>query len=578
MPELTSYYPDQGAFAQCSYFQTGPPPVALTAVNEIVLPVMTLPRPTTDSTETTTIPSTTFPTTTAQPGPSEVSETPSRTSVTRTTDATTSTGQNGGSAPPPPPGDNGEEQENSPSAPGSPTQGATTNTPPAGGGSPDPTTSSGGASSVVVPPNNGDGDQEASSNVPVIPAQSPTADSPAAGAGPSSPAASSGGAPPVIALPTETSGNDESPPGGVVVGGSTTISAGGQAATASGTTFSVLPSAGGIVGIADGETTTLPLPLPAPVPTPGPDFVRPVASAAQEGYVVAGPTITEGGEGVVISGTSYTVPPSGPGVVAVSDAGSTTLQPSQLADLGISTASGSQDGYAFRDRTLGVGGSAIVVSGTTYSALAEGSGIAIAASGSSSVVAVSEATNIPGLGDVEVLDQSGGVYVLDGSVTVSAGGAARTISNTVYSALPSGFGVLVASNGAGDEFAPYIEQGVSGAGTEGQQDQNYIIGAELLSGNGGAGGVTTVSGVVYSALPSGSGVLVVANGTSTTIAVSLTGEGGSDGASRPTSTGSFNPNESVVAYAGTSSPRRYESGLIGLVGCLSFLVIVGNVW
>ena len=332
--------------------------------------------------------------------------------------------------------------------------------------------------------------------------------------------------------------------------------------------------------MADGETRTLPLPLPTPAPAPGPisDFVRPVTSAGQGGFVVAGPTITQGGEGVVISGTSYTALPSGSGVVAISDGGSTTLQqPSQLVGLGINTLPGSEGGYLFTDQTLSVGGSAVVIAGETYSALPQGSGIAVVASGSSSIITVSEATNIPGLGEVEVLDQAGGVYVLDGSVTVSAGGTPVTISNTVYSALPSGFGVLVGPDGTGDEFAPYIEQGVSGSDSDGQKGESYIIGAELLSENG-AGSATSVAGVVYSALPSGSGVLVVANGTSTTIAVSSTGDGGSDGSGRPTSTDSSDgsdSNESVVPFTGASSPGKYESRVIGWAGYLGFLVMIG---
>jgi hypothetical protein len=604
MPELTISYPNEGAYAQCSYFQTGPPPVALTAVNEIVLPVLTLPRSTTeDSPETTTSPSTTPPTTTAQPEPSEVSQIPSQTSVSRTTDATTSSEQSEGPAstntPPasngsptttaspdgtPPviatPSENGgEDQEPSSNSPGSPGQGATTNRQSANDGSPTTTASSVGAPPVVESPSDNGEVQEGSSNVPVIPAQGATTNTLPANSGPSNPAASSKSAPPIIALPSQTSDNDQTPPEVIVVGGSTTISAGGQAAAASGTTFSVLPSAGGVIGIAGGETTTLALPTPAPAPVS--DFVRPVTSVGQEGFVVAGPTITQGGEGVVISDTTFTVLPSDSGVLAISDAGSTTLQPSQLPGLGINTLPDSQGGgYTFPSQTLSPSGSAVVVAGATYSALPQGSGIFIAASGSSSIITVPEATSIQGLGEVEILETSSrdGVYVLDNSVTVSAGGAPATISNTVYSALPSGFGVLVIPGGSGvgdgDNFAAYIEQGVSGTGSpDGQQQgETYIIGAELVSEvSNGAGSVATVAGVVYSALPSGSGVLVVANGTSTTVSVS-------DGTSGSTSTngsGEDGPHESVVAFAGTASPGRYDLGATGWAGYLGALVMMG---
>jgi hypothetical protein len=291
-------------------------------------------------------------------------------------------------------------------------------------------------------------------------------------------------------------------------------------------------------------------------------------------------------------------------VVAISDVGSRTLQASELAEFGIRTVAGSQGGYAFASQTLGIGGSAVVVSGATYSAVPQGSGAAVvvvAASGESSstiAVAAGATTSIAGLGEVQVLDQPArGVYVLDGSVTISAGGAPVTVSNTVYSALPSGFGVLVAAPGGGggggdgnDDFAPYIEQGVSGSGSgseeggEQQQGESYIIGAEMGSGgngaDGGGGSVTTVAGVVYSALPSGSGVLVVADGTSRTVAVvgGPTGDadGGRDGPGRPTSTGNAGedgPDETVVAYAGTASSSM---GVVGWAGYLGVLLMVGT--
>jgi hypothetical protein len=614
MPELTNSYPNECIYAQCSYFQTGPPPIALTAVNEIVLPVLTLPRSTTeDSPETTTGPSTTTPTTTARPGPSEISQIPSQTSLSRTTDATTSSEHSDGPAPtnsppasdgsptttassdgPPPviatPSENGgEDQETSSISPGSPGQGATTNRQSANNGSPTTTASSNGPPLVVAPPSDNGEEQQTNSNAPVIPAQGAT----------TNPTASSNNAPPIIALPTQPSNNDQTPPSVIVVGGSTTISAGGQAAAASGTTFSVLPSAGGIIGVANGETTTLSLPTPAPAAIS--DFIRPVASAQQIGFIVPGPTITQGGEGVIISGTTYTALPSGSGVVAISEARSTTLQPSQLPGLGITIVpndnnQGGGGGYAFPSQTLAVGGSAVVVSSATYSALPQGSsiGIVVAASGSSSTIAIpSEAAtaNIPGLGAVEILDPSSnsgeGVYVLSNSITLTAGGAPATISNTVYSALPSGFGVLVIPDGGdggaeGDDFAAYIEQGVSGTDADGQQGESYIIGAELVSdddGGAGVGSATTVAGVVYSALPSGSGVLVVVDGTSTTVAVSSTGDGGSDGQSTSTSTGGSSggdePEESVVAYAGTASAGRYGLGVMGWAGYVGVLVMAG---
>jgi hypothetical protein len=199
-----------------------------------------------------------------------------------------------------------------------------------------------------------------------------------------------------------------------------------------------------------------------------------------------------------------------------------------LTSFGISTVSGSPEAYILPGQTLAAGGAAAVISGATYSILSQGSSIQIVSNGQTSVVPISDATGIPGVGAVSTVDTIAEGYVLDGSITVIAGGAAATVSGIVYSALPSGLGVVVDGS---DEFATYIEQGISGSGTG---DSPYIIGGTALPSAGGA--AVTVSGVVYSALPSGSGVLVVDDGKSTTIGISsTTGSSSSRQASATTS-------------------------------------------
>jgi hypothetical protein len=355
---------------------------------------------------------------------------------------------------------------------------------------------------------------------------------------------------PIAIAPGVTFQNDGSSQG-IVVGGSTTIIAGGAAATGSGgTTFSVLPSGGGVVAAANGRTSTLALPTPAVSAEQG--GVRPLTTSAQA-VALPGSTISEGGSIVTISGTTFSALPSGLGVVVESDgAAATTVQASQLASLGISTVSGSPGAYILPSQTLAAGGPDAVISGATYSILPQGNSIQIVSNGQTSTVAISEATNVPGLGQVSTVDTIAEGYVLDGSITVIAGGAASTVSGVVYSALPSGLGVVVDGS---DEFASYIEQGISGSGSG---DSPYIIGGTALPSAGGD--AVTVSGVVYSALPSGSGILVVDGGKSTTIEISSTTSGSSTKQSSATTTGDRSTGRpSAMLTSGSSGSAAEES-------------------
>jgi hypothetical protein len=118
MSELTDYYPGEGLFEQCTWFQTGPPPVALTAANQIVLPVMTLrdASPTTTQSPSTPPNTLTTPTTTARPADTDAGTTPSRTSVPQTavTKISSLPEKSDDSTARPPPNDVPEESEKEP--------------------------------------------------------------------------------------------------------------------------------------------------------------------------------------------------------------------------------------------------------------------------------------------------------------------------------------------------------------------------------------------------------------------------------------------------------------------------------
>lgn len=696
MPELTDYYPGEGLFEQCTLFQTGPPPVALTPANQIILPVLTLPGAGTTTTQSPTTTSDS-PTTTPRPADTGAGTTPTQTSAAQTTatdspappeetddspalpsqtttpeepeNKPTVTSPEGPDSSPPettaPDGSSDEPSETTTSqGSGSPPV-QSDNTGGQGGqntatttqGSANPSAQSDGAdeqedesdtSPSIVIPTQADDDvsntagqpqgpgastsPQGGSGVPVIPATTavpttttlPVAIVPgvtfendgsssrivvggsttivaggaaAVGSGTTfSVLPSAGGiaaaadgststlplpAPitstpatatlPVAIVPGVTLENDGSS-SQIVVGGSTTIVAGGAAAVGSGTTFSVLPSAGGIVAVADGTTSIVPLPAPTTAAEQG--SVRPLTTSTQ-GFALPGPTITGGGEIVSISGTTFSALPSGLGVVVASDGGlTTTVSPSQLESLGISTVSDSPEAYVLPGQTLAAGGTAVVVSGATYSVLPQGDSIQVVSDGRTSVVAITEATGIPGIGEISVVDAEAEGYVLDGSITVIAGGAAATISGVVYSALPSGLGVVVDDS---DEFASYIEQGISGSESDEGGDAPYIIGGTSLPSAGGS--AVTVSGVVYSALPSGSGVLIVADGESTTIGLSSTTStsGGEAGTSATAGTSGSDAEESTAPSTGvassTASLLTRLSGRV-VVGVIALLIML----
>lgn len=190
------------------------------------------------------------------------------------------------------------------------------------------------------------------------------------------------------------------------------------------------------------------------------------------------------------------------------------------------------------------------------------------------MVAASEPTKVPGIDQISSATTADG-YVVDGSVTLTAGGSAAKISRSVYSALPSGFGVLVADESEADEFASYIAQGIGGTEqSRGDDEGGYIIGLDSVTASGGSKAIT-VSGVVYSVLPSDSGVLVVADGSSTTIEVSrlANGTGTLGGESQATWThgSGTDAQQSMVVYTGASSSRTVHTA--GVCGVLFFGVL-----
>jgi hypothetical protein len=128
-----------------------------------------------------------------------------------------------------------------------------------------------------------------------------------------------------------------------------------------------------------------------------------------------------------------------------------------------------------------------------------------------------------------------------GSQTVSAGGPAVTASGTTFSALPSGSGVQIIVGG----LTSTLIIPAPGASTTSSGKANVVVGSQTLTVGGPA---ITQAGTTYSALPSGSGIRVVANGQTSTV-------GPIAFAAATPSTGSAN---SSPAIKGPSSPANVD--------------------
>jgi hypothetical protein len=161
---------------------------------------------------------------------------------------------------------------------------------------------------------------------------------------------------------------------------------------------------------------------------------------------------------------------------------------------------------------LAAGEMPIIASGTTFSALASGSGVVAVADGTSTTL-----TDIPHAGSIshvrisDTAEDDDARYVLPNGSTATAGGQAITVSGTIYSALPSNSGIIVAANGQSKTLdaasLPTPPPTLS-------SPDIYILNASLTMTAGGP--AATISGTTYSALPSNSGILVIAHGETTT--------------------------------------------------------------
>ncbi|KAK5676313.1 hypothetical protein LTS10_011125 [Elasticomyces elasticus] len=287
----------------------------------------------------------------------------------------------------------------------------------------------------------------------------------------------------------------------VAAGGSTATLAQGQTTSLGGQAISAAGN-GAVIGNGNSATTVLP------------DSSVPVSPAAgDDAYQVDGQTVSAGGSAAIVSGTTYFALGSGSGIrVAANEVTSTAFAPDTTQDGPVSSA----DGYDIAGTTLQAGSSAIVVAGTTYSALPSGSGVIVQSAGGSSTVLTVPSAAITAL-------SASGEHAVAGN-TLTAGGAAATISGATYSVLPSSGGVQIVQNGVtsilytGNQDSS-TQADPAASVTPLSASNAYAIAGQTITAGGAA---VTVSGTTFSALPSGSGVQEVQAGITSILQVGST--------------------------------------------------------
>jgi hypothetical protein len=270
-----------------------------------------------------------------------------------------------------------------------------------------------------------------------------------------------------------------------------------------------------------------------------------------------GATLVASEPAVVVSGTTFSALSSGSGVVAVADGTSTTL--TALPNAGTTP--------PFRVPVApNEDAEYVVQDGSTVTA----GGQAVSVSGTKysalpsdlGVVVVAdgqsttlEAASLP----TPPLQNSPDAYILGGSVTISAGGSAQTISGTIYSALPSNSGIVVVANG---ETTTLVGSSISGSDTADAVNSYIIDGTATISAGGS---VVAISGTTYSALPSGPGVVAIENGKSSTI--------GEDGHLVANATGGAGQQDGFTPFMGGAVDSRARLGsLASLIVAIALLL------
>lgn len=233
--------------------------------------------------------------------------------------------------------------------------------------------------------------------------------------------------------------------GGYIVGSQTLIP--GSAIEVAGTSYSLQLSGG--VAVVNGQSvriTTIASPTEPAAPILLGGFRgTPVSSGA---YVVADQTLSRGGSAIELSGTTYSLAPAGESIAVNGEASPVSIiqaspaQPATVVVGGVTAAPASSGAYyVVAGQTLSPEGSAIEVSGVTYSLPSSGANVVMMNGATSYANAASSPTPVL-LGSLTAVSFAGGGYILSSQI-LSQGGTAIEISGTTYSLAASGDTVFV---------------------------------------------------------------------------------------------------------------------------------------
>jgi hypothetical protein len=306
--------------------------------------------------------------------------------------------------------------------------------------------------------------------------------------------------------------------GGYIVGTQTFIP-GSSAIEIAGTIYSLQASGGiAVVNGQDVSITTLAPPTESGIVF-GDLTGRPAASGA---YVIADQTLSRGGSAIEISGTTYSLAPSGENVVVngeatpVSAIQMTSIQPATVVIGGVTAAPALSGAYyVVAGQTLSPEGPAIEVSGVTYSLPKSGANVVINGATSYANDASNPAPAV--LGSLTAASFIGGGYIVASEI-LSPGGTAIEVSGTTYSLAASGNTVFI--NGAPTAVQPAAFSGPTSLANAASTPLpivfgsvtatpfiagGYILATQILSPGGTA---VEVSGTTYSLATSGNTVFI----------------------------------------------------------------------
>ena len=249
-----------------------------------------------------------------------------------------------------------------------------------------------------------------------------------------------------------------------------------------------------------------PDPIPQSGPTPmtvGGEIFTPTLA----GFAIHGTSISAGGPGVVVDGTSISLQSSGSSLVI----GSNTVKfnplqtpPPKAMTVGGQVLTPIPTGFIIDGTTISPGSAGMTIAGTAVSLLPSGTGVVI---GSSTVNLATQTTtqNAIIVGNQIFTPNPTGVLI-DGT-TLIAGGPGITIAGTAFSLLPSGIGLVIGSNTVNltPPQTPFPNPVTVGNQVFTPNPMGFAIDGTSISA-GGAG--VTIDGTLISLQPSGMGLVV----------------------------------------------------------------------